>query len=1477
MTTSINTNIAAYYAQANITAASNSAQSSVARLSSGNAIVQASDNVAALATGTSLATQVSALKTAQTNAAQGSSLLQVADGALAQIQGILQQQQSLSLQAGSGSLTNTDRAFLNQQFSALTNEINSLATGTTFNGVGLIDGSISGGASINTNTTNGSSNLPVSASIASFGANAVAGDTITVKVSGQTTQTFTFGSGTGQIAVGATAADSASNLSSALNNSGLSQLSDFRFQTGSDSLGNPNVSAYYTGHAASISNIPALTIGTTSTAFTTTAAPVFTAATQIGLVSGNINAGDTFSIGSHTVTFAAGNTNAAAGGYVVTGGNISVDIGTTGNSTGSTATAFTNLVTALNTASGAAGFSDISGISFSQTTATPVATGISTYALNAAFSGVGANQPKLSTTFTPITPTNFGGGSSQNVSAATTILTLNANSLTKGSSAITIGNATINVGTSAQAAAALVSLGTTSATIDGGGALAATLANVVSYLNGATANPLLGAGYAGAVYSTDGTHLFSSNATNTNATITTALSNGGPLGATVLSTPLTSQKVAAFTVTAGAFGAATTLTLAGNNFTFAVGAAAGNTGASLAINIGANNTESLAGITTYLNAHIGTNTPAGVTYSSDATNIYATNPTAGSLSVITNLTAAGGSGLTGSDSAGALVVGTPSTNVVAANNGTILTTTGGGASLTVANGSVFNVGGVDITFVPLGTTPPATSTTHGFVALGANDTATLANIATYLNSAAGQGALTAGGTSLAGQVFTSGTNTLLVSNATGATVTSGTAAVSFTAAPTVPPTGTTVVTGISHVASAVVGTFSGGGNVGSGDVITLGLTDTAINNASLITGSTALITLGGKSIQLGTAAQVTAGTANVVAGPNNYVTLNNIANYLNANATTLNAGFATAGVANFTFSTDGTSLKATNNTLVTQTTTGALAFTSGTPATAPTIPGAAGAVTAGTTVNLLTLAPAATTLVFGTAAQITAGKANVLVGGSLAASLANATSYLNNPTVATLNTDPIPKIAGTAFSTNGTQLLAEFDDNTGIGNTSTLSSKFYSASAVSFTGVTGQLITASSVTGLGAGVTSAQGLPGGSLFVSSKGTGVTNYGNAVDLSAISNNSAFVGAFGGAGSIGAISSNYINTGVNATSGVQFSVKVGNDTYTTNTITNTQLSSATAPVSLVFNGNNTLTSAVEGGSFTLTLQPQPTINSQNGADQLATGINASLATVSSYQNRNVLSFNNNYSSSVSSTLTATLAGASLSFNSNDFSAASISGITVDAPTNGSTDAKLSAIVNGQTYSTTSGIGATFAANNEIVLVNQQNPNQTLTLTLGSAGFANLSNTSNASAFQSTLSSALGLSTATGGLNFQLGSTAAANVSVTIGSAKSTALFAGSSLDISTQLGASAAAKVVASAIDGVTSLRAGVGALESQFNFAAAALQTSVQNQDAARGSLLDTDIASESTSYATSQVKLQAGISVLAQANQSLQALLKLIG
>src|ERR1041384_6477777 len=109
MVSSINTNIAAYYAQANIGIASNNASASVQRLSSGNRIVKASDDVAALATGTSLRTQVSALKAALINASQGTTLLQIADGALSQITDILQRQKAIAVQAGAGSLDNAAR------------------------------------------------------------------------------------------------------------------------------------------------------------------------------------------------------------------------------------------------------------------------------------------------------------------------------------------------------------------------------------------------------------------------------------------------------------------------------------------------------------------------------------------------------------------------------------------------------------------------------------------------------------------------------------------------------------------------------------------------------------------------------------------------------------------------------------------------------------------------------------------------------------------------------------------------------------------------------------------------------------------------------------------------------------------------------------------------------------------------------------------------------------------------------------------------------------------------------------------------------------------------------------------------------------------------------------------------------------------------------------------------------------------------
>ncbi len=124
--------------------------SSLAKLSSGSRIVRASDDAASLAVGTKLKADVTALKQAQVNAGQASSVLQVADGALAQTVDILMRMKALSVQAQSGSVSDNERAFLDKEFQALSRQIDSIAEQTKFNGETLLDGTSAFGAVIDT-------------------------------------------------------------------------------------------------------------------------------------------------------------------------------------------------------------------------------------------------------------------------------------------------------------------------------------------------------------------------------------------------------------------------------------------------------------------------------------------------------------------------------------------------------------------------------------------------------------------------------------------------------------------------------------------------------------------------------------------------------------------------------------------------------------------------------------------------------------------------------------------------------------------------------------------------------------------------------------------------------------------------------------------------------------------------------------------------------------------------------------------------------------------------------------------------------------------------------------------------------------------------------------------------------------------------------------------------------------------------------
>ena len=127
------------------------------------------------------------------------------------------------------------------------------------------------------------------------------------------------------------------------------------------------------------------------------------------------------------------------------------------------------------------------------------------------------------------------------------------------------------------------------------------------------------------------------------------------------------------------------------------------------------------------------------------------------------------------------------------------------------------------------------------------------------------------------------------------------------------------------------------------------------------------------------------------------------------------------------------------------------------------------------------------------------------------------------------------------------------------------------------------------------------------------------------------------------------------------------------------------------------------------------------------------------------------------------------------------------------------------------------------------------------------------------------------------FMVGSTTADSIRVAFDGVSTNTLFNGKALSVDTAINAAAASEALDIAITKVTSLRASIGAFQSRFNFASNEIQSSIENQDAARATLLDTDVSAESTAYATAQVQLQAGIAVLAQANQLPQAYLKLLG
>jgi flagellin len=460
----------------------------------------------------------------------------------------------------------------------------------------------------------------------------------------------------------------------------------------------------------------------------------------------------------------------------------------------------------------------------------------------------------------------------------------------------------------------------------------------------------------------------------------------------------------------------------------------------------------------------------------------------------------------------------------------------------------------------------------------------------------------------------------------------------------------------------------------------------------------------------------------------------------------------------------------------------------------------------------------------------------ILVGSTIQETLNNAVSTIKNymqngyalgTTAYELNQIDISVSNGNTLNFTGK----------GLGNVQTLAS----TSATPAYSTISQSITGSSITNSGALSNAA-----------------STYG--VDTTGITNPD-FTGSLQG----------FTATYKNSASTVDLSIKVGDFTYKA-VDANVSVSSNTRIrlYSDTVNGKN-------GGYLDIQLKAGQVnaFNDQSGADAVAQRLNSAFSSLSFLQSRNLSSYTGSASITSDSVVIGSLFGSKVTAQLADFDGAKLSDVSVTAPSGSNTDTSISLTIDGVKFTTAAGIGSTLAANQTYRLTSANDPKQFVDFTTGNSTI-DISSNAKATAVANALKEAFGATAGSAALSFQIGSSSTDTLNVSIGSAQTSSLFGGLSLNVLSQANAVIAGDQLDKALATVTTLRASVGALQSRFNFASANIQIAVQNQDAARGELLDTDVATESTAFATSQVKLQAGISVLAQANQQLQNLLKLI-
>lgn len=137
----INHNISAQMANVNLKRADSKVSASLERLSSGYKINKAADDSAGMAITNKMRAQIRSLDQASRNAQDGQSIIETAEGAMGEVEDILQRIRELAVQTANDTYTLEDRDAIQKEVDQLLDEIDRISSTTEFNGTTLLDGS----------------------------------------------------------------------------------------------------------------------------------------------------------------------------------------------------------------------------------------------------------------------------------------------------------------------------------------------------------------------------------------------------------------------------------------------------------------------------------------------------------------------------------------------------------------------------------------------------------------------------------------------------------------------------------------------------------------------------------------------------------------------------------------------------------------------------------------------------------------------------------------------------------------------------------------------------------------------------------------------------------------------------------------------------------------------------------------------------------------------------------------------------------------------------------------------------------------------------------------------------------------------------------------------------------------------------------------------------------------------------------------